>query len=112
MLALERVFSVLIKLQTSLMLSFTFELFIEISFRYVVATFSGSAWRNIGSSFRLKVMPLSLSAKRLHNLHTAISRVENSALVLSSQFAHDVYLAELYILSVMPLGAYLFLYPL
>jgi hypothetical protein len=34
MLALERVFSVLIKLQT-LMLSFTFELFIEISFRYL-----------------------------------------------------------------------------
>ena len=34
-LALERIFSVLIKLQTSLMLSFMFELFIEISFRYL-----------------------------------------------------------------------------
>jgi hypothetical protein len=32
---LNALFSVLIKLQTSLMLSFTFELFIEISFRYI-----------------------------------------------------------------------------
>jgi len=34
-LALDALFGILIKLQTSLMLSFTFELFIEISFRYL-----------------------------------------------------------------------------
>jgi hypothetical protein len=35
---LDALFGILIKLQTSLMLSFTFELFIEISFRYMVQT--------------------------------------------------------------------------